>query len=1002
MSFRCQQCDALLDASVLDGVCPRCVGRNAFGADVPAEFRFGGHELIRELGRGGTGIVYLARQIELDRLVALKVLAAGALSGPVAEERFLREAREAAGLQHPHIAAIHEIGRHQGQLFYSMEFIEGEDLALHAAQAKPALRASAAFVAKAARAVQHAHDHGVLHRDLKPSNLIVDATGEPHLIDFGLATALNGSDGLTRTGEVMGSPGYIAPEQLRGESFPATDVYGLGGVLYFLLTGRAPFVAARLPELLAAVAAGDPIPPRRLDPSLPRDLETIALHALAPDPDKRYATADALADDLDRWLNGRPISARPISLPERTWRWACRNKKLSVVTGALAATAVLGTIGILTQWRRAEAAAESRQINLYSADLALASGALLTGDLGTARRILARCPASLHDAAWGLLWVQAAGDAEAVVGQSNWTITDLAVSPDGKMAAASAQADVVRLWDLAHSTLIAELPGTTTSWWTTFSPDGRELFTADRTVKQWDVATLKIIREFPGQSGVLSPDGKILYTCRGHRFIYEGESGVVTAWRVADGEKIFEITTPSRIIALSHDGKKLVISDAESSIALHDAQDGHALASAWPSQDRLWHLAFSPDDRQLAASGWSPYVRLWDLTSPTTPPRKLSHPLNTWEIAFSPDGRELAVACSDRTIHVWNTETWTEHRTLHGHEHEAWSLAWLPDGRLLSAGRDPRVLRWPMKTEIPEHRLRHDPHSYRIVWLPGGRLATVREFSAAAGAAEIGSLNGTRASIQFAGETPVAFDPQSHRLWLWANSRELHGRSTNDLNNVTILPWPLAGGKNLVGVPHLEPKAGLVWAQLSDNSLDVRRLSDGKIIARIPDVFPDLPIISAALSPDGRWFIWSGTSTELFILDVVTGQRSLLQGHRYEVASMAFAPDGKSFVSGGVDGLLLSWETVPPHRMHELGRMLTSVGQLAFSPDGRVLAAHEGGVGIHLWHPATDREVGFLPVPDDGSGQWLGFSPEGDRLALRLSNGEIRAFPIAKKIGAAQ
>jgi WD40 repeat protein len=959
---------------------------------------FGRHELLHELGRGGAGIVYLARQTELDRLVALKVLAAGAHSGPAAEKRFLREAREAAGLQHPHIVAIHEIGRHEGQPFYSMDYIEGEDLAAHAARAKPAPRTAAAFVAKAARAVQYAHDHNVLHRDLKPRNLIVDAAGEPHIVDFGLAAALDGDDGLARTGEVMGSPGYIAPEQLRGESSPATDVYGLGGVLYFLLTGRAPFVAAQLPELLAAVAAGDPLPPRRLDPSLPRDLETITLRALASDRAKRYPTAAALAEDLERWLAGWPIMARPTSFAGRAWRWAHRNKKLSVATVAFAMTALLGGIGILTQWRRAENAAESRQVNLYSADLKVASNALLTGDFGTARHTLANCPPALRDAAWGLLWSQTVGDSEAVIGQSNWTVTHLAVSPDGTLAAAAAQADVVRLWDLTQSRLLAELPGTTTSWWVAFSPDGRELFTADHTVKQWNIATRKLVREFPGLNGVLSPDGRTLYTCHGHRFLYEGSPGSVTAWNVADGGKIFEIPAPVRTLALSHDGTKLALSDAESTLAVYDAHNGRVLIPAWPTQDPLWHLAFSPDDKQLVGSGWSPSVRVWNLADVSAAPRRLPHPLNTWETAFSPDGRQLAVACSDRTVHVWDTGTWSERRLLHGHEHEAWSLAWQADGRLLSAGRDPRILRWPVAAESPETRLRHDPHSYRIAWLSGGRIATVRQVSVDAGVAEIGSLEGARTAIRFPGETPLAFDPKSHRLWLWAYPHELRGRNTDDLNNVTILPWPLASGETVVGVPHIEPKPGLMWAQLGDSSLDIRRLGDGRRVARYPDVFPSLPIIAAELSPDGRWFVWSGSSAELHILDLVTGQRSLLEGHRYEVASLVFAPDGKTFVSGGVDGLLLSWETAAPHRLHELGRLMTSVGQLAFSPDGRVLAAHEGGLGIHLWHPATGREVGFLSVPDDGSGQWLGFSPEGDRLAIRLSTGDIRIFPIADKM----
>jgi WD40 repeat protein len=999
MSNVCRVCGATPAGPLLGGVCPRCVGRNALGADAPGDSTFGGHELIRELGRGGAGIVYLARQITLDRLVALKVLAAGAQAGPSADERFLREAREAARLNHPHIVAIHEVGRHHGQPFYSMDFIEGDDLSVYASGQKPGLRTVARLAATAARAVHYAHEQGVLHRDLKPRNLIVDAAGEPHLVDFGLATALDGSDGLTRTGEVMGSPGYIAPEQLRGESSVATDVYGLGGVLYFLLTGRAPFVAAQLPELLAAVAAGDPLPPRRLDPSLPRDLETITLRALAADPAKRYPTAAALADDLERWLTGQPITARPISPVERAWRWAQRNRKLSLVTAALTAAVLLGALGVVTQWRRAEAAAADRQSNLYSADLQVASNALLSGDLGTARRVLAGCPEARRDAAWGLLWPQTAGDAEAEIGHSSWTVTHLAVSPDGTRLAATAQVDRVRLWDLTQSRALGELPGTETSWWTAFSPDGRELFTADHTVKQWDVASRKLLREFPGMSGAISPDGKTLYTCQGHRFIYEGAAGVVTAWEIPTGKMLFEIPGPARTIALSHDGTTLAVSDAESTIALYDARDGRRLRDAWPSQDRLWHLTFSPDDRLLVASGWSTVVRLWDLGDLSAAPRRLLHPLNTWETAFSPDGRELAVACSDRTVHVWDTATWKERRTLRGHDHEAWSLAWQPDGKLLSAGRDPRVLRWPTGAAHAEAGLRHDPHSFRIVWLPGGRLATVREPPGESFVTEIASSDGSSGAVRFPDEMPLAADPGSGRLWLWRNPDELRARKIDALDQVAILKWPQAAGESLVGVPHVEPRAGLMWAALANGSLDIRHLGDGVMVRHEADIFHHLSIIAAALSPDGRWFVWGGVSTELHILDIATGQRTSLEGHHYEVASVEFAPDGKTFVTGGTDGLLFVWETAAPHRRQELGRHMTSVGQMAFSPDGRVLATHEGGLGIHLWHPATGREVGFLSVPDDGSGQWLGFSPEGDRLALRLSDGRIRVFPVADKAG---
>lgn len=370
---QCRTCGADVPGNAPFGHCPKCLLDLGFGLlpdESPApgpddnSQRFGEYELVEQLGRGGMGTVYKARQVRLNRLVALKMISAGEFASPMLIQRFRREAEAAANLHHPNIVPIYETGEMKGQCFYSMQLIDGTGLDRHISRvgfslghpdddARAALRtrqdAIARILAKVVRAVDYAHQHGVLHRDLKPSNIILDPDGEPHLTDFGVAKVLgHDASNLTASGAIMGTPSYMAPEQAAGDSkriTTAADIYSLGAILYAMLTGNPPFRAETPVETLRQVIEQEPKHPSTLKEGIDADLATIAMRCLDKDPQRRYSSAAALADDLERWLRREPIQARPIQAAERLWRWCQRNPKLAALVASVAVLLIAVSIG---------------------------------------------------------------------------------------------------------------------------------------------------------------------------------------------------------------------------------------------------------------------------------------------------------------------------------------------------------------------------------------------------------------------------------------------------------------------------------------------------------------------------------------------------------------------------------------------------------------------------------------------------------------------------------
>ena len=652
---------------------------------------FGDYELLREIARGGMGVVYRARQVSLNRPVALKMILAGQLASDDDVKRFYLEAEAAANLEHPGIVPIYEIGEHEGQHFFSMGFVEGTSLAAKVADGPLPPNEAASLTMKVAEAVQFAHEKGVIHRDLKPANVLLDVHGQPKVTDFGLAKKLKADSGLTHTGQVVGTPSYMPPEQAEGrEVGPAADVYALGAILYCLLTGRSPFQAATPMDTLLQVVGQDPVPVRQLIATVPGDLETICLKCLEKDPRRRYASAAALGDDLRRYLAGEPIVARPVTAYERGWKWARRRPVVAGLAAALVLATVLGVAGIVWQWRKAEANFARAETNLLEANLqrGIAQDKLFDSLKAQARAgRFSRRAGQRFDSLDALTQAARIGRERGIPPEKIAALRDEAIAcmalPDVR--------PIGRVIQRPPGVIYTCFDHTMTRYALRFR-DGTisvRRVTDDQEIARFQARGYRDIVVFG-----FSPDGRYLATTH-----WPGVA--LTVWDIDRRTVCLDDPGPVEGLSarFSPDSRRVALVHHDGELLVYDLATGRP-SRRWPGQAGAHDLAFRWDGAQIAVACKGPTCRILEAESGRLV-RAIPMPIGG-TIAWSPDGTTLATPCGDSKIYVWDVATGTLKTTLVGITNGGNRAAFHPSGALLASnGWEGRLRLWDPILGLP-------------------------------------------------------------------------------------------------------------------------------------------------------------------------------------------------------------------------------------------------------------------------------------------------------------
>jgi WD40 repeat protein len=1044
-------------ASVADSPPGACleVLRPLWPTDAPAPDRLGRFQVLRELGRGGCGVVFLALDPALGCRVALKVPRLEALLSGEGRRRLLTEARAAALLDHPNIVPIREAGE-AGPLWYIVSaYCEGPTLAQWlAARREPVPpREAAALVATLAGAVEHMHQRGILHRDLKPGNILLQIadcrspieqaqsaicnlqSAIPRITDFGLAKLLDGGDATTWAGSVLGTPQYMAPEQADGRADaagPATDVYALGVILYELLAGALPIRGETPAEMVRLVAVEEPKPLRQARPGLPRDLEAICLKCLTKRPALRYASAQALADDLRRFLDGRPTVVRPLAWWARAGRWCRRHGRACAalaVAGALASALVVALsiprppAPVINSepaeaTRLAELQARQRQ---YALAVGQAGNFWKEGHTGFVRETLARCrPApgqdDLRGFAWHYLWEQ--GRALRVLRGHEGLPTALAFSADGRRVLAATDSGGPRLWEAAAGQpLCAPVPDLPSCHACAVTPAGRRLAAITRgstrdTAAVWDVETGACLarREWPAASlhrVAISADGAALaLVCA------DGATCSVIVWHWGGDEaRVIPLATDCGVSALrmAPDGRSVAVAcfrgrpDAPAEVwaDVRDAANGKTLAQLTGLHQLVHVLDWSPDGKVLASGGARGEARLWDVPGGRDRATLAGLHDNVSSLAFAPDGRTLAVGTSrlrgsKDPCGVWLYSAADGARRTEGLalECDVHGLAFSADGATVAVGcGDSFVRLWDPADVRPFLSLRGHgrPEAWCVAFAPDGAVLAssgddwdVRLWDPVTGQA--GAILAAHRSLV----SCVAFAPNGRllasggfdktiRLWDPVAAKEV-GRLTGHEQHVRCLAFSPDGRLLATGGGTFDDVGGelKVW------DVEARR-------ERTPLTGHTGKLRALAFAPTGQVLASAGEDGTVRIWDPDTGERRRTLSHPAQVWSLAFAPDGRTLVTGDVTGAVRFWDAETGEERLVAHKHSKGVRAVAYSPDGKVLATGGRDRTIRLWQAATGDELLTFPSqPHDINA--LAFAPDGSALAAALHDGTLRVW----------